>query len=205
MSIRRGTPSTTPSVQIGRFFYHHLNYLFKVGGVYIRNWGNQAAEGPWVPIRTRKQYLEELDGRTDIYLVQPPQEILLQWEKTIQVLTEFRDLLHGQGIQMLLLLLPDHLQVDQKLQQEFLSARAQDPHLFDFERPHTMLKEWGARNGVATVDLLPRFRQAALEQPLFYETDLHMKAAGHRLVSETVWPSLATMLAAPLKVGNPIQ
>src|SRR5262249_45672062 len=134
-----------------------------------------------------------------------PREITLQWEKTFEVLTEFRDLLQGQGIGLLLVLLPDHLQVDQKLRQEFLSARAEDPHLFDFERPQTRLIEWGASHAVPTVNLLPRFREAALEEPLFYDTDLHMKAAGHRLVSDMVWPALATLVAAPLRAGNPSQ
>ena len=185
------------------FLYHHLNYVIKVGSVYLKNWEKvQSGEGPWVPIRTRKQYLEELDQRTDIYLINPPREISVQWEKTVQVLTEFRDLLKGQGIGLLLVLLPDHLQVDRKLQQEFLTARRDDPSLFDFERPQTMLKEWGASNGVPTVDLLPTFRQVALDEPLFYETDLHMKVAGHRLVSDIVWPALATLLATPLQVGN---
>jgi lysophospholipase L1-like esterase len=187
------------------YLYHHLNYLVKVGGVHMRNWGRElsTAEGPWIPIRTRRQYLEELDQRTDIYLVHPPQEILLQWEKTVQVLREFRDLLHGQGIRMLLVLLPDHVQVDSQLRQEFLAARGEDPNLFDFERPQAMLNAWGATNGVPIVDLLPRFREAALREPLFYDTDLHMKAAGHHLVSDTVWPSLAALLAAPLQISHP--
>jgi len=188
------------------FLYHHLNYIIKVGGVYLKNWGRElSAEGPWIPIRTRRQYLEELDQRTDIYLVHPPQEILLQWEKTVQVLTEFRDVLHGQGIRMLLVLLPDHMQVDSQLRQEFLAARGEDPSLFDFERPQAMLKAWGASNGVPTVDLLPRFREAVLGEPLFYDTDMHMKVAGHRLVSDTVWPSLAGLLAAPLQSTHPLR
>ena len=136
-------PFTTPSVQIGCFLpsselSHKSRHCvceklakYPIGG-----------EGPWVPIRTRRQYLEELDGRTDIYLVHPPQEIIVHWEKTVQVLTEFRDLPAGQGIRMLLVLLPDHVQVDQELRQEFLTARGENPSLFDFERPQRMLKEW---------------------------------------------------------------
>jgi len=187
------------------FLYHDLNYIIKVGGLYVNAWRNRLSGGEEtrIPIRTRTQYLEELDGRTDIYLVESPQEILFQWEKTVEVLTEFRDLLYGQGIRMLLVLLPDHLQVDPKLRVEFLTARGENPGLFDFDRPQRMLNEWGARNGVPTVDLLPVFRKAALEEPLFYDTDLHMQAAAHRLVSETVGPSLAMLLASPLQVDHP--
>jgi acetyltransferase AlgX (SGNH hydrolase-like protein)/GDSL-like lipase/acylhydrolase family protein len=191
------------------FLYHHLNYIVRVGGIYLANRGRvQAGEVPWIPIRTRKQYLEELDQRTDIYLVHPPQEIVLQWEKTFQVLTEFRDILHGKGIRLLLVLLPDHLQVDSNLMQEFLTARQEDSSLFDFERPQRMLKEWASNNGVPTVDVLPRFRQTAIQEPLFYETDLHMKPAGHRLVGETVWLPMWTLLAVPsqsvIPTGNEV-
>ena len=110
------------------------------------------------------------------------------------MLTEFRDVLNGQGIRMLLVLLPDHVQVDQQLRQEFLAARREDSSLFDFERPQTLLKEWGTQNGVPTIDILPRFREAAVGEPLYYDTDLHMTVAGHRLVSDAVWPSLSALL-----------
>ena len=71
-----------------------------------------------------------------------------------------------------------------------------------------MLKEWASNNGVPTVDVLPRFRQAAIEEPLFYETDLHMKPAGHRLVGEAVWLPMSTLLAVPsqsvISTGNEV-
>ena len=187
------------------FLYHHLNYLIQVGSVYLKNWQREPSKKGadlGITLRSRQGYLQELDERTDIYLIHPPQEVQLQWEKTLQVLTEFRDVLHGQGIRMLLVLLPDHVQVDQQLRQEFLVARGEESSLFDFERPQTMLKEWGARNGVPVVDVLPRFREAALGKPLYYDTDLHMTAAGHQLISDTVWAPLSALLTSAVQAGR---
>lgn len=179
------------------FLYHDLNYVFQVGMVHLKSWRRQGSVGATdlaVPLRSRSGYLQELDERTDIYLVREPKEIQLQWDKTMRTLAEFKQVLDERGIRMLLVLLPDHVQVDQQLRQEFLAARGEDPSHFDFEKPQRMLKEWGGRNSVPTIDVLPQFREAALLKPLYFETDLHMTTAGHRLVSEGVWPILMSSL-----------
>jgi acetyltransferase AlgX (SGNH hydrolase-like protein) len=180
------------------FLYHDLNYVFQVGMVHLKSWRRQgsveAADLP-ITLRSRSEYLQELDERTDIYLVREPKEIQLQWDKTLRTLAEFKQVLDERGIRMVLVLLPDHVQVDQQLRQEFLAARGEDPSQFDFQKPQHMLKEWGERNGVRTIDLLPQFREAAPQEALYFSTDLHITAAGHRLVSEGVWPALLSSLS----------
>jgi lysophospholipase L1-like esterase len=186
------------------FLYHHLNYLIQVGSVHLKTWRQEPlSEGAdlGITLRSRSGYLQELDERTDIYLLRPPEEIQRQWERTDRTLTEFRDTLRAQGIRMLLVLLPDHVQVDQKLREEFLAARREDSNSFDFDRPQRLLREWGERHDVQTIDLLPRFRDSASVAPLFYETDLHMTTAGHRLVAEGIWPLLSSALSLPEEMG----
>ncbi|HEY6085576.1 MAG TPA: hypothetical protein VIU63_09285, partial [Nitrospira sp.] len=69
----------------------------------------------------------------------------------------------------------------------------EDPRRFDFDRPQRLLKEWAARNGIETIDVLPEFREVARQKPLFYDTDLHMTTAGHRLVADMIWPTLSSL------------
>lgn len=179
------------------FLYHHLNYLFQVGTVHWNSWRRQASAGGadlGITLRSRSGYLQEVDERTDIYLLNEPKEISLAWDKTTQTLGEFKQVLDARGIRMLLVLLPDHIQVDQQLRQDFFAARGENPGRFDIDKPQRLLKLWAERNGVPTVDMLPAFREAARHEPLYYNTDLHMTAAGHRLVADGVWPALLSAL-----------
>jgi hypothetical protein len=176
------------------FLFHHVNYLIRVGGVHLRELLHRSAEGSGdlgITLRTRKGYLQELDERTDIYLVQPTQEVQWQWERTKQTLAEFKQVLAARDIRFLLVLLPDHIQVDAQLRREFLEARGADQHLFDFTQPQRLLVEWSEENGVPVLDLLPIFQQAGTTKgKLYFETDLHMTESGHRLASEGIWPAI---------------
>jgi lysophospholipase L1-like esterase len=176
------------------FLYHHINYVIQVGGVYVRGLLHPPSEESGVlgiALRTRKGYLQELDERTDIYLVQPTEEVQLQWERTKRTLAEFKQVLDARHIRLLLVLLPDHVQIDAQLRREFLEARGADQHLFDFTQPQRLLVEWSEENGVPVLDLLPIFQQSGTTQGKHYfETDLHMTESGHRLASEGIWPAI---------------
>ena len=50
---------------------------------------------------------------------------------------------------------------------------------------------WLAAEGVAALDLRPRF--AASAEPLYWDTDLHLNVAGHRLVAEAVDEALGDL------------
>lgn len=181
------------------FLYHHVNYVIRIGTLLLNRWRQDSApeSDHGITLRTRQGYLQELDERTDIYLVEEPQEIQFQWEKTRQTLTGFKQVTEERGGKLILVLVPDHIQVDQRLREEFLAARGDAPTRFDFELPQRRLKQWGEANGVATVDLLPAFRAATPAEPLYFETDLHLTAAGHRTVANGLWPLLRTLPKIP--------
>jgi hypothetical protein len=178
------------------FLYHHMNYVIRIGTLSFNRWRQAAVQESdhGITLRTRQGYLQELDERTDIYLVEEPDEIRLQWEKTLRTLAGFKQVTEERGGRLILVLIPDHVQVDQRLRGEFLAARGQAPSRFDFELPQRRLKDWGHANGVTTVDLLPAFREAGQAEPLYFETDLHLTVAGHRCVANGLWPSLRRVL-----------
>jgi len=177
------------------FLYHHVNYVIRLGSLSFNRWRRipvqEADHG--ITLRTRQGYLQELDERTDIYLADEPEEIRLQWDKTRQILAGFKRAVEERGATLILVLVPDHVQVDRRLREEFLAARAETPGRFDFELPQRRLKQWGQAQGVTTVDLLPAFRDATLEAPLYFETDLHLTVAGHRCVTNGLWSLLHTL------------
>jgi len=181
------------------FLYHHVNYMIRIGTLSFNRWRQASApeSDHGITLRTGQGYLQELDERTDIYLVEEPQEIRFQWERTRQTLAGFKQVTEERGGKLVLVLVPDHIQVDQRLREEFLSARGDTETRFDFELPQRLFKQWGEANGVTTVDLLPAFREATRVEPLYFETDLHLTAAGHRCVANGLWPLLRTLPKTP--------
>lgn len=177
------------------FLYHHVNYVIRIGTLSFNRWRRASVQESdhGITLRTRQGYLQELDERTDIYLVDEPDEIRLQWDKTRQTLAGFKQAAEERGGKLIVVLVPDHVQVDRQLREEFLAARTEAPTRFDFELPQRRLRQWGQANGVATVDLLPAFRDATLAEPLYFETDLHLTVAGHRCVANGLWPLLRTL------------
>jgi len=176
------------------FLYHHVNYVIRVGTLSFDRWRRASVQDSdhGITLRTRQGYLQELDERTDIYLMNEPDEIRLQWDKTGQTLAGFKQAAEARGATLILVVVPDHVQVDRQLREEFLAARAEAPSRFDFELPQRRLKQWAEANGVTTVDLLPAFRDATRVEPLYFETDLHLTVAGHRCVANGLWPLLRT-------------
>jgi len=177
--------------------YHHVNFMIRIGILSFNRWRQalRPESDHGITLRTRQGYFQELDERTDIYLVDEPDEIRLQWEKTRQTLAGFKRTAEAGGGNLILVLVPDHVQVDRQLREEFTAARAEAPSRFDFELPQRRLKQWGRANGVTTVDLLPAFRDATMTEPLYFETDLHLTVAGHRCVANSLWPLLQALSA----------
>lgn len=60
------------------------------------------------------------------------------------------------------------------------------------------IKQWAGRNQVDYLDLATAFRQAGINDPLFFKNDIHFTAAGHALVAAELmnilpgWTTIAT-------------
>lgn len=88
------------------------------------------------------------------------------------------------GIPLLVVLIPDHLQV--------LS-----PDLFrglDAGLPQKRLTEHLAKQGVACLDLLPLMKTLESPDRLFFREDKHWNAAGHRFVATALRPAVEQIL-----------
>ncbi len=122
-----------------------------------------------------------LEIRNDRIVLYEPKSSELQrqlYASTELGLAALTRLSRDSGVPLLVVLIPDHLQVLM-------------PELFrglDFDRPQRDIKEYLKRQGVACFDLLPVFREAGAPERFFFREDKHWNAHGHAFVAKALLP-----------------
>ena len=180
------------------FLYHNVNYLFRVGSRIFRQSQSEAkVVGMEVsPLgRSRKEYLQELDERTDIYLRQYPPPVESSWIGTQSTLRELKEFLTARHVRLLIVLIPDQIQLDADLRKDLLEEVRASPSLYDFEKPQQLLSGWCADNAVVCLDLLPAFKTHREPARLYLQNDMHWSTAGHALAAQFIFPVLKTQMA----------
>lgn len=129
-----------------------------------------------------ERFLEIQVSRAEIYR----NERLLREAATraIAYLREMRDLAAQAGADLLVVVIPDEVQVDRTLQERIVHARAVfGRDQFDFMRPNRVIAEELSRLGIPHYDLTPVFQDAAPAGPLYKPQDTHWNIAGNRLAA----------------------
>lgn len=176
------------------FLYHDLNYLIKVGASRLRRAGEPreggTPAGETAPLVSRTHYVKAIRERDDIYLKADSPLFEEHWKRTLVTLADIRDYLKGRNVPLVLVLIPDHVQIDRELQREFLSVIGAAPDRYDFEKPQRLLRDWCAKNGMRLLDLLPVFQADPDPRRLYFTNDYHLTAAGHRVMALAIAPVL---------------
>lgn len=186
------------------YLYHDLNYLFRVGGARVRQaftWpGEQTSSlallGETAPLVSREQYVRGIHERSDIYLADDTRFFAQHWARTQEVLLALRDFLGKRGIPLLIVLIPDHIQLDRTLQREYLAGIGQAAEQYNFYKPQRLLLAWCRERGIPTVDLLPAFEATGSSESLYFRNDFHLTASGHQLAARIIDPVLQAQLRA---------
>lgn len=100
-----------------------------------------------------------------------------------------------QGIDLLVALLPDTIQVDKNLQSEIIRASAITETDYDFSFPNTRLKGELEKLGIASFDFHDAFlRETSTGKPLYKPNGTHWNIAGNALAANVLETWLANYL-----------
>jgi hypothetical protein len=178
------------------YLYHHLNYLIRVElasfrqlfqkrEVAIRNMGPALAPERWTLNYT--QYLTE---RTDIFTMNETPEWDYHWRHTSETLDSLVEYLQARHILLLIVLIPEKVQLDEELQCQFLLAMNDTPAKYDFDKPQQWLREWCVRHSLVCVDLLSTWRQSTHTTTFYFSNDAHWTREGHTHAASATLPVL---------------
>ena len=127
--------------------------------------------------------------RTEVYDQSSP----MLSERLPRVMTwidEIKTVCENNGIQLFVMLIPDELQVDSRLQERVLEKIGADNHKLDFDRPNKhLVKELRARN-IQYLDLLEPFRLRTRDVRLYKPRNTHWNIAGNRLAADLLYDFL---------------
>lgn len=147
---------------------------------------NLVKYGLWESSTFRRLFnrLEIQNDRIALYTAQSDDLFNRLYGPSLKALQEIAQLTRTEGIPMLVLIIPDQLQV-------------LEPQLFedyDSLKPQRILSQHLAKLGIPYLDLLPVFTSAPDPQQLFFREDKHWSRVGHALVARALAPPAISIL-----------
>lgn len=120
------------------------------------------------------------------------------WSRVEGELARIKKLADASGARVLVLAIPDEVQVDEKIRAE--TVRRSSPKVdladYDLDQPQRALAEICARVGLPVLDALPAFRAKGAQGGLYLRDplDTHWNETGHELAAELLAPRIAALL-----------
>lgn len=145
------------------------------------NWVYNDDEPTW----TYENYLQMEASRTEIYQIQNP-EFKPIFDYSLSYLQKIKEVCDYKNIPMLVVLIPDEMQVDPSLQKDVLKTVNGLGENFDFEIPNRLLQEELQRQEIDYIDLLGEFREINKTTRLYKQNDSHWNIAGNRYAAEFI-------------------
>jgi hypothetical protein len=134
-------------------------------------------------------------ARLRLYERDAPERIAGGWVLAEALLGAMRDEAAGAGARLVLLVVPDRLQVEEPLWDEVAREFGLNPAGYDRDLPDRRLKEIADRLGILIVDPLIRQRRLAAQgRPLFIPGDRHWSAEGHAVAADALREVVAPVL-----------
>jgi len=155
--------------------------------------GTAAAYDDAAPTMPRARFLEILVDRTWLY-ERDAAPLAGRAHGAADILRQIRELARRAGADMLVVLIPDEMQVDAALLAEVARARGRTPADFDITRPTRAITTALDQAGVPYLDLGPAFAARAGQEPLYKPQDTHWNLAGNRLAADVMAPAVRERL-----------
>lgn len=145
------------------------------------------------PTFTDEAYLNLEKVRSQIFLKQN-QAFNAELDDATSYLIKMKSICDAQKISLVILLLPDEVQVSRPLQTSVLRGLALSPEAMDFSLPDRLIVERLKQKGIDSIDLLGEFQSAAEQKKLYRPRDSHWNIEGNKLASEIITPPLYSRL-----------
>jgi hypothetical protein len=151
------------------------------------------------------RYLEVEASRLQACQVSPDRYLRRCWRRTERLLLALRDETRARGIGLLVLLIPDELQVDPQVLESALAAGKGNRADYDPDLPSRRLREFLAGAGVPAVDLLADFRARHPSEPVYRARDTHWSAAGCAIAADRVTEALLSVIEQGGPASAPLE
>ena len=108
------------------------------------------------------------------------------FDSGVSPLRKMKEICRARGIDLLIVMIPDEVQVNSDVQSEVVTASDRNPDQFDFALPNRMMSRELEHIKVKQLDLLKPFKQASTRERLYKPSDTHWNIAGNKLAAELI-------------------
>lgn len=115
------------------------------------------------------------------------------WALFDRLLREFNEIGEKNNVRIVLVYIPDKMQIDRKLFETRLKMFGRNNKDYDALKPSDLLKKSAGRHNIDFIDLLPYFSAHENAGEYYFRFDDHLNAKGNALVAESMYKELAEM------------
>jgi len=157
-------------------------------------------------VHSAKVYLDEQEGMSEnkyleieaqrSHVFRRHDELFAKtFQNTVLYLKQIRDICHQQQCDLVVVVMPDEMQVDKDLQKRVMSKiGAIKPDEWDFSLPNRLLASELEKLGIDFIDLLDAFKARSHEMHLYRPQDSHWNIAGNRIAADVLASQLPLIL-----------
>lgn len=133
-------------------------------------------------------YLQMLREKSMIFIRNPVDPTFFQqaFDDALADLIKIKEVADYQKIPLVVIIIPDEIQVNQRWQQAVVKDYHVEPNTFDFQLPNKRLAEALTKNNIAYLDLTEKFIEVGQNKYLYKPNDTHWNIAGNQLAADTI-------------------
>ncbi|MBS3136889.1 SGNH/GDSL hydrolase family protein [Candidatus Woesearchaeota archaeon] len=126
----------------------------------------------------------------DIYLNDPPQQIIDVFGKTKIYLDRMNELAKQYNFTFIIVVIPAKEQVDIDAYKQFIEKEELNESAVAMLAPNYVLQQYAQQNEVIVIDPITLFREKNKQQKLYFVIDGHYKEQGHALLADVLYERL---------------
>ncbi len=138
-----------------------------------------------LPLFDPKTYLELVKRKSWVFRVDSP-GFEDHFKRSVSYLKKISSICQQKGLDLLVVVMPDEVQVDIELQKQMMKALALGEKDFDFSRPNRLLTQWLADENIDHIDLLDDFTSVSKEKRFYRLRDTHWNIGGNYLAAKSI-------------------
>jgi hypothetical protein len=142
------------------------------------------------------RFLTTEHGRLQTCRRKPPGHVRGGYAATERLLRALDADLRGRRVGLVVLLIPDEVQVSPELFATVLKSRGEDAALYDLDLPNATVGRMLAGAGIPAVDVLAECRARQREAPVYLPQDTHWNARGHAIAARALKAKLEELYPA---------
>ncbi|MGF1493016.1 MAG: hypothetical protein ACFBSC_11305 [Microcoleaceae cyanobacterium] len=137
------------------------------------------------PTRTTDSYLKDTKNKSNMFIKDPADDIFAGYfSDAMNDILKIKQICDYRQIKLVILIIPDEVQVDQALQVEITERfDSSDPGKLDFQLPNRLMHNFFQQHEIAYIDPLDEFIAASGSTRLYKPNDTHWNIAGNQLMA----------------------